>query len=147
MQEAREFKIPLAMLLFAVGLYALSGYMEAGQEGVGHVILALALILAIRLPIGILGCYLCVALLGVSFGRLTTALLKLSATLLFPSAVASFLPFGGFLVVLVGYFFLLSWFFDLDARDAALSGIIIWLAWVVSSLILGVVLLSFLAAT
>lgn len=125
-----EKKAPL--ILFGIGLLILliAAFAVGGPRGTAGALIALAIILALYLPLTVAAMYIVAGILGVSFGILKTAILKLAAITLFTAAIDQVgawvgLPVTGFLVAVAASFFLFSYFFDLDARDTILSVILI----------------------
>ena len=125
-----ETKAPLA--LFGIGLLILliAAFALEGPTGTAGALIGLTIILAIYLPLTVAAMYIVAGIIGVSFGILKTAILKLAAITLFTAAINQIGDWLGFPIsawfVAVGVsFFLFSNFFDLDARDTVYSVILI----------------------
>ncbi len=93
--------------------------------------------------------FITAGLLGVSFGRLETAILKLAAIYIFPGAMGDaanlvLSPIG--IIVSVGlYFWMLSWLFDLDFMETFICAVVIFAVKMLMWLVLIGVLISLLA--
>ena len=138
----KERQAPYAMLIAGVAIVVGWGLMH--QRSVLDAVallgwLAIAIILGVALML--LGCFVTAKLLGTSFGELRTALLKLAAIFVFPSAIGWLLPPWYSTLVATGlYFALLLWLFDLEVYEAAVfSLVMIAIRWLI---LLGVSALS-----
>jgi hypothetical protein len=141
-----EYQVPL--ILFSIGFVALLGSAIAltGWSGVVWAVFFILAVLFVQVPITIVGMYILGAVLGIGYGLLKSAVLKLAAI---EMVVASILVTG----VVVGYpavallilsplasWALFSVLFDLDARDTIASGIGLWVLGVALNAILRIIL-------
>jgi hypothetical protein len=125
-ESPREFLTPLVLLV--IGLIALLGSALAihGGAGVLAAWVLFALVCLVQVPITIAGMYLLTAVLGISYGLLRSALLKLAAITTF---VLGFTLLGdAFGYPILTQFLLLpvSWYlfgalFDLDVWETVVS--------------------------
>ena len=124
-----ELRTPLILLLIGVAIYVTTAFLGAGPGGVVIAMLLVALQITIAVVLGIPALLITAKLVGVEFGYLQTAVVKLSAIFVFPSAVAALIPLTpiAWLVSLVLYLGLLSKLFDLEAGEAVVCAIVIWL--------------------
>lgn len=126
MDDAREVKIPLILLVFGVVIYVVAGVVGAGAAGAAIVLLGIAIQIVLGVALGIAGCFLAAKLLDTSYGPIDTACLKLAAVIVFPSAIAAFIPIFGWLVALLIYWGLLAMLFDLEPFEVIATALIIW---------------------
>ena len=145
-----EKKAPL--ILFSIGLLILliAAFAVGGPLGTAGALIALAFILALYLPLTVAAMYIVAGILGVSFGILKTAILKLAAITLFTAAIDQVgawigFPVTGLLASVIVSFFLFSNFFDLDARDTILSVILISIIRYCLSLLVAAIVVAMVA--
>jgi hypothetical protein len=113
--DAKEIKIPLALIVIAVVLYGVHGAAMEEGGGVGYALQVLLVTAVIGVPLGIIACLIVAKVLSVGFGDARTAALKLAAIFLFPGAVALFLPAGlDWLIATALYLLLLLWLLELE---------------------------------
>lgn len=140
MDDAKEVKIPLVLLLAGLGIYVSYGFYAAGPEGAVAVLMAVCTQLGLGVLLGILACMLTAKLMDISFGTLSHASLKLAAIFAFPSAVSLYIPYFGFIVAFVLYIGLLAWLFELEGREvlvcAAVISVVRWLAGIMALAVL-----------
>jgi hypothetical protein len=132
-----EWKVPLLLLVLGVAVIvgAALGLPELGLaelRGAAEVLLEVALRLAVGLPVTIAALFLVAAVLGITFGPLNSAVLKLASISVFSNAlvlVGMLLgqPLIGWLVALVVSWYLFSLFFDLDLQETAVSIVLLGL--------------------
>lgn len=124
-----EVKVPLAILAASLLVFMFAGFAEGGAEGAGAVLRAVGVMLSFNLVFGVIGLYLAAAVLGIDFGNLFTAVLKLAAILCAPTAAAVLIPVPivGLIAAIVLYWWLLSWLFELSGRDLVISVVILFL--------------------
>jgi hypothetical protein len=124
-----EVKAPLVLLGGSLLVFAALSFAGSGAEGAGALLGAVALSLVIDVVLGIIGLYLAAAVLGIDFGNLGTAVLKLAAILCAPIAVATLIPVPlvALISAIVLYWWLLSWLFELSGRDLVISVVILFL--------------------
>jgi hypothetical protein len=121
-----EFRVPA--IVFAVGFVAFLASAFAMSGGAGALThgVSLAVVLLVQIPVTIAGMYLLAALLGISYGLLGSAILKLAAITM---CVAGFSmagdalghPILARLALAPIYWYLFSLFFDLDAWETLMS--------------------------
>ena len=126
MNEAKEVKIPAALLGIALVVFVGYGFYTAGAAGAAMALVALGIQLVIGVVLAIIACFITAKLMGISFGPIGTASLKLAAIFAFPAAVSLFIPLVGWLVALFLYFGLLAWLFDLEGMEVVVCAIVIW---------------------
>jgi hypothetical protein len=125
-ESPREFLTPV--VLFVIGLIALLGSAIAIHGGAGALAawVLFAFVCLVQVPITIAGMYLLTALLGISYGLLRTALLKLAAITAF---VLGFTLLGdacGYPILTQFLLLPVSWYlfgalFDLDVWETVMS--------------------------
>ena len=114
--DAKEIKIPLALIAVSVVLYVVYGLTVGGGGGVGFALQVLLVTALIGVPLGVVACMIVAKLLSIGFGDARTAALKLAAIFLFPGAVALFLPGGIDWLIATGlYLVLLLWLLELES--------------------------------
>ena len=127
MDVAKQYKLPALMIVVGVLILAVIGYSRAGEEAIGPVLSAIAMMTVINVVLGLFGLMITASILGVSFGPISSATLKLAATVILPLAIAEPIPYFGWLVAMVLYFAMLAWLFDLDPNEAMICAIVLWL--------------------
>jgi hypothetical protein len=142
--DAIEIKIPLALLL--AGLAIIAGYalLIAGPELAMAVVTLQMVLLLIMIPLGIVACFITAKLMGISFGELRSACVKLAAIFTFPGAVALIIPVTplAWLVSIILYFGLLIWFFELEGWEPVVCAVVIWLVRLAATIIATMLLAS-----
>ncbi len=125
--DAKEYKIPAGMLVVGLGLLLLRAGLGAGEDPFWaealYILLGLAVSVAIAVPV----CFLAASLLGVSFGLLSSAVLKLAGIFAVTSAIRAFVPFFGGIISLAVYLSLLVLLFELEWFEALVYAILLWL--------------------
>jgi hypothetical protein len=97
----------------------LSSFFLGGTLETVEALVVAGVVLVIQIPVTILAMYVLASLLGISYGNLGSAMLKLAAISIFVEGLAfagtllGFPLLSRFLLVPVSWF-LLSWLFDLD---------------------------------
>jgi hypothetical protein len=129
--DSKEYKIPAILLGVGILIELLRAFFSPSKAGVTAALVALLIALIVRVGLGVVACYLTARIMGVGFGYLTTAILKLAAVFIFPSAVTFFIPmFGipvlGSLIAILLYWGLLEWLFELGAMETIALVIIIF---------------------
>ena len=128
----KEYYAPIAMLAIGVAVFLAGGWYLEGVTSIPIFMIATSIALAIQVAVMLLACVLTSKLLSVSFGSLGTAILKLGAIYVFPSAVSVVigmvlgLGFVGWGVSLIIYFSLISWLFDLDLGETFIFVVIMF---------------------
>lgn len=112
-----EFVAPLALLVAGLLLFGFGAFMQAGAGTAAQVMAIVFIVAAVQTVVGIGAAYLTAAMIGTSFGELRTAFVKLAGIIVFSSAIAFLIPFGG-IVSLFVYFGLLLWLFELEMYEA-----------------------------
>lgn len=125
MDESLEYKVPGALIGVSMLIYGAFFYWHLGGEGlvVGSLIMISATIIEVILALG--ACFITAKLLGTSFGNLGSAIVKLTAIVLFPSAVGLILP-GGWIWTIIFYLGLLYALFDLDGWEPIYFAVILY---------------------
>ena len=90
--DAIEIKIPLALLLAGLAIIAGYAFLIAGPGLAMAVVTLQMVLLLIMIPLGIVACFITAKLMGISFGELRSACVKLAAIFTFPGAVALIIP-------------------------------------------------------
>jgi hypothetical protein len=101
-------------------------------------------LLLIMIPLGIVACFITAKLMGISFGELRSACVKLAAIFTFPGAVALIIPVTplAWLVSIILYFGLLIWFFELEGWEPVVCAVVIWLVRLAATIIATMLLAS-----
>jgi hypothetical protein len=125
-----EWKVPLALLLVGLTVLALGTTTAEASSGLAATLLGMAMILVLHVALTIGAMYLTARLLGVSFGLLKTAVLKLAAITVFTlslNQVGDWLgqPLLGWLVAVAVSLYLFSYCFDLDFLETLLAVVVI----------------------
>ncbi len=138
--DPREFKVPLVLLVIGlIALFVSAFVMDGAAEAFGS-ILGAFLILVVQIPLTILAMYILAALLGIAYGDLWSAILKMAAITIFAEGLAFAGTLLGFplmsrLVLILVTWSLFSWLFALDFWETFysilglgfISGAINWL--------------------
>ena len=114
---AKDYKIPAVLLGVGVVLYLIYGMYRGGVAGLGAMAVALPVQLLIQVALGVVACLLTVKIIGAAFGYVGSAILKLAAVAVFPSAVSIYIPYVGWIVSLLLYWGLLEWLFELEVME------------------------------
>lgn len=142
MDKAKEVTIPAVLLGIALAVFVGYGFYAAGAAGAGVVLMAVGVQLVIGVLLAIIACFITAKVMGISFGPLGSASLKLAAIFTFPAAVSLFIPVVGWLAALILYFALLAWLFDLEAFEAVVCAVVIWVVRMLAVLVAGASLAS-----
>jgi hypothetical protein len=137
-QASKELHVPLALLFGGVLLFAFAAYRVAGSDGAGAVLPPLAMSTAVGVALMLVGAFITAKLIGVSFGSLPSACMKLAAVYIFPSAVGAAVNVAGlsWLISIVLYLGLLVYLFEFELKEAMIfAGVMIVIKLVVSYLI------------
>jgi hypothetical protein len=127
--KIKDLQMPLVLLVAGLIVEFAAGWWSSGLDA-SRMLLVLSWV-GINVVVGtaltLLGIFIAAKLRGIEMGRFWTAVLKLSAIVVAPSAVMTvlylflrFLPLGGLLVAVLGfcfYFALIGALFDLDQGD------------------------------
>ncbi|GEM_PF-1969476 len=125
--DAKEVKVPAALLIAGVVIVVAHGVWLAGPAGGVLMLAALLIGLLINLIVGVIGCLITVRLVGSSFGFFWNAILKLSAVIVFPFAVAISIPVLGWVLAFGLYLGLLRWLFDLQWFEVVVLVVVLML--------------------
>jgi hypothetical protein len=141
-EDASEFKIPLILLLSGLAIIAAYGLVMAGPQGAMAFITGQMVTLMIMIPLGIVACFLTAKLMGISFGLIRTACVKLAAIFTLPSAIALLIPWTpvAWLASVILYLGLLTWLFELDGWEPVVCAVVIWLVRLAALVLAGIVL-------
>ena len=117
-----------------VAIFVVYGFVHAGAEGAATVFTALSVNLTIGVVLGVIACFITAKLMDISFGSLNSAMFKLAAIFLFPTAVSMLFPWVAvaWLVSFVLYFGLLTWLFELEGSEPIVCAVVIWVVRVVA---------------
>ena len=121
-----EFRVPVILLVIGFTALLASAFVIGGGAGAFSAGIQLALVLLVELPITIAGMYLLAALLGISYGLLRSAILKLAAITMLGAGsslagVASGYPLMGELVIIPLLCYLFGLLFALDIWETLIS--------------------------
>jgi hypothetical protein len=121
-----EFRVPA--ILFAVGFVAFlaSAFALSGGAGALKFGVSLGLVLLVQIPVTIAGMYLLAVVLGISYGLLSSAILKLAAIAMCVAGLsmagdALGHPILGRLALVPIFWYMFSLLFDLDAWETLMS--------------------------
>ncbi len=134
MDDAKEIKIPAALLAIATAIFLLYGLFAAGTLGVSVMLVALAFQIFVGVAVGLVACLIASKLIGFSLGTLGPTTLKLAAIYTFPAAVGALIPFVGWIIALALFFVLLTWLFELEGREAILCSVIVFVVYMGASI-------------
>jgi hypothetical protein len=123
--DPKDSTIPTVLIVIAFILIAIAGYRMGGADGPLQAIMILSIASLITTTLMIFAAFITASLIGVSFGELRTASLKLSAIYLFSTALALFIPYGGILIFFL-WLGLLMWLFELEVYQAVVFSIVLW---------------------
>ena len=139
-----EVKIPLVLLVAGLIILLVYGLIAGGTVGVGKVLLSILAELAIGVPLAIVACFMAAKMMGIDFGLLHTAMLKLASAFIFPVAVGVIIPIPviGWLVPLLLYWLMLEKFFDLDPTDLIVCVILIFVVQTGAAFLAGLLMWS-----
>ena len=126
---ATEVKIPVAMLVLGLLIEAVRSSSVGGAEGALGALLGTAAFTAISVLFSLGACFITAKIMGISFGFVGPACLKLAAIAVFPAAIAMLLPGFGWILAVVLYWSLLMWFFDLELVEAFVLVVVLRLMW------------------
>jgi hypothetical protein len=146
-----EWVAPASLL--GVGLLLAVGGMAVtkGRDGFAAGLLIVALQLVVTVPFNVAILFIAAPLLGVSFGPITTALLKLSSISVLTLGMSMTLQFGGMpgfmassLVAPIGWG-LFKWLFELEFVETLIVVAVTWLVQSLVGLTLAIIMLKRLA--
>src|SRR5258705_12352879 len=109
----KDVQIPLTLIVVAFLLFALAGYRVAGPRGPAIAMAGVGVAAVIGTALMLAAAFVTASMIGVSFGELGPAALKLAAIYLFPAAVGTLLPYAGFFALII-WLALLPSPFELD---------------------------------
>lgn len=135
--DPKEFIIPGALLGIGVVIYLIQALLTRGTTGMGATLIALFVLLAIKVVLGLIACLLAAKFMGCSYGALWSGVLKLAAIFIFPGAVAVLIPIPifAFIVTVLLYWGLIEKLFDMDVNKTITTVIVITLAQVSAILV------------
>ena len=141
----RPFKeVTLPLILLALGLFIIATVALSRTNSFSGFVSAieiLVLVMAVQTGLGILAAVLTRRIVNCDLGNEQTAMLKISATVVFASAFGTFMPpFYGIVPVLLVFVGLMMLFFELDRFDAVIFTIIFFVARIIA----GIALAAFL---
>ena len=123
--EAKEVKIPLALIAIGLAIFIVLGFHRAGPVGAAASLAALAVGLIFGVTMGVIACFITARIMDAYFGYLKTAILKLAAIFIATGAVSAIIPVVGWLLGLVLYFGLLAWFFELEMLEVIVLSLVL----------------------
>jgi hypothetical protein len=121
-----EWQIPLALLIVGFVTVAVGAFSADGPGGTAGAMVGVVLYLVLDVPLTIAAMYVVASFLGISFGFLNTAILKLAGITLFTLGLnvigdaVGFPILGGLLAVIATYF-LFSYCFYLEVMETILA--------------------------
>lgn len=137
---AKDYLIPLALIAAGFGISASYGLIHNGVAGLAGIAIYTSVATVVRVGLGVIACLITARIMGAAFGYAGSALLKLAAIFLFPSAVELFLPsIAGWIVGLILYWGLIEWLFELDAMETIVFAVVIWLVNIAAIFLVAVV--------
>jgi hypothetical protein len=147
----KDLYLPAALLLVGAGIEFTRALLmaRAGTNTLAYASIYVGLSLAINTTVMLIGVLIAAKSLGISFGPIGTAILKLCAISIAPAALSSLLTllFPGFSAALIGwalslalYFALISYLFELDGQETWYCVLIIGLTRFILSLALAAML-------
>lgn len=120
-----EVKAPVILLVVGAVISIVYGIVAVDDSSVGASVVGVLLNIALSVAFALPACFIVAKILGVSFGFLNTAVLKLAALSVFPAAIGMIIPGIGGWVALALYFGLLEWFFELDWWESVVFVIVL----------------------
>ena len=146
--NAKEFKIPVVLL--AVGLTSIIAFafVFGGPYGLLIALLLLTVQTVVGVAILLAACFVAARLLGIYFGPVSTAVLKLTAIFIFICGAAVwllawaslYLALAAILGVFLIFYALLAWLFDLEGPEPLLVSLICVATGVAAQLLIGIVI-------
>jgi hypothetical protein len=130
--EPRHTKAAVGLLVLGLFIHVARAQFDGGDDEVRYVLLSVARHLAIGLPVMLAACVITAKVMGISFGSLPSAVVKLSAIYVLPGAVLMALSghvpwYVGPLVALFLFCTLLTRLFELDGIEPLVCGLLMWL--------------------
>ena len=118
-EHLTERRIPLILIAAGIVLSAVAAAWRLGLARVPLILLIVAFGTVFGTLLMVAAAYVTAAFTHTGFGELRSAVLKLAAVYLFPSAVSALFPlWAGLLVSGAISFSLLIWLFDLEVHEA-----------------------------
>jgi len=124
--DPKDYRIPGALLGVGVLIYLAWGFLTGGSAGLVAMVIYLPVRLIVQVILGVIACFITARFMGTSFGYLKSALVKLAAIFVFPSAATFFIPWVGGIIAILLYWKLLEWLFELEALETIMLAIVIW---------------------
>lgn len=140
-REAFELKVSTILVVTGVGIFMGSALLHAGAQGAMATLLVVNIIMAVNLVLGLIACMITAKLLSVSFGDLRTAIVKLAAIFIFPSAVAFLVPSVplAWITSMVLYLSLIALFFEVEGWEIVIFAVVVAIVRFVAALVVGIV--------
>jgi hypothetical protein len=136
--DPKDVQIPLVLVVLGFLLFAITGYRLSGAGGPAVMMAYIGVATVLGTILMIAAAFVTAKLIGASFGELSTASLKLAAIYIFPAAIGSLMPFGGFLAFFI-WLGLLLWLFELEVYQAVVFAIVLWVVnFLVGLLLVGI---------
>jgi len=149
-----EYYIPAGLLAVGFALGLIAGTMRtAGSEFASFSFFGYSIIFTISTVFGVFAmvcaCFLAANFVDISFGNLSSAVVKLAAVYTLPSSLSEFItavigPDWGFMVniaVLIGgYYGLMMWFFGIDFFEAMIVAVISWFVNIGLAILMGIII-------
>lgn len=140
MDEAVEFKIPIAMIVIAVLMILGYGLLLAGPDGAAALMTGALVYTGISLVGGVIAFMIIGAMFSMNFGLIHRALLKLTAIILFTVGLTLFfIQFMGCMALIITfaiYWIFINWLFELDGREGMIPAIGLVVSQVVAAFVL-----------
>jgi hypothetical protein len=122
--DPKDLQIPLVLIVLGLIIYGIGGFNRTGTNGAAAQVSGVLMAAGIGTAVMIFAAFVTASLVGVSFGELGPAALKLAAIYIFPASIASLIPFG----ILLAFFIwlgLLMWLFELEVFQAVIFTIVL----------------------
>jgi hypothetical protein len=125
-----EWQIPLALVIVGFITLMIGAFVAYGSSGIAGALALIVLSLVLYVPVTVAAMYAVASILGVSFGFLNTAILKLAGISLFTLSLRLLghglgFPIIGWLAAVIATYVLFSYCFYLEAMDTIKSVVLI----------------------
>jgi hypothetical protein len=126
--DAKEYKIPLALLTAGFLIQVVHAVYFSRDTGVAVAFIAMGMVLAIQVTLGLIACLIAGRIADADYGALGPGCLKLAAIFVFTGAVAACLQAVcmSSVVSLGVTWVLFQWLFGLDPFETWITVLVIW---------------------
>lgn len=147
--DALEYRVPLALCATGLALAIAAALVAGGASAIGSALLTGAMVVAIKVPIVIVGLFIVAAMFDMAYGNFWPATVKLAAIELLRYGVISLAEAVGgegvgiaaALVMVLASWYLLSLMFDLETSELFITVAALWaLGWLLQAFVLGALL-------